>query len=205
MACRTLQNIGIDNCTGNKGGIYTEVLFGSRNDFGAVIDQVDTATAGYPYEVNGKYQNGFVKFAQTEGTLNITDVHYIKFRKNSSGLTSEGTFDETNGVYFFTNNLALVIARQEVEKRMSLQALALADDLAVIVRDGNGKCYFLGLDDTVSMTAMTAQTGTANTDGNNYTATLTDTSNELPFFVKEEDWTALVALAEAGSGSGDGE
>lgn len=203
MACRTLQNIGIDNCTGNKGGIYTEVLFGSRKDFDASIDQKETATDGYPYEVNGKFQNGYVKFAKTGDDFNIEDVHYIKFRKNSSGLTSEGTFDETNGVYFFTNNLALVIARQEVEKRMALQALALADDLAVIVRDGNGKCYFLGLDDTVSTTAMTAQTGTANTDGNNYTVTLTDTSNELPFFVTESDWNALVELAEpAGSGNG---
>lgn len=196
MSCRTLQNIGIDNCTGNKGGIYTEVLFGSRKAFGAVIDQQDSSTGEYIYEVNGKYQNGYVKFDKTGDTFNITEVNYIKFRKNSSGLTSEGTFDETNGVYFFTNNLALVIARQEVAKRMSLQALALADDLAVIVRDGNGKCYFLGLDDTVSTTAMSAQTGTANTDGNNYTVTLTDTSNELPFFVTEDDWNALVELAE---------
>ena len=200
MACRTLNSVGIDNCSGNKGGIYTEVLFCSRTALAAQIDKkatLDTAN-GYIYEVDDEYQNGYVKFKMTNDTVPTVDIDeafYIKFRKNSSGLTSEGTFDEANGVYFFTNNLALVIAKQEVQKRMALQALALADDLAVLVKDGNNKIFFLGLDDTVSATAMSATTGTANTDGNNYSVTLTDTSNELPFFVKEADWDSIEAIA----------
>lgn len=202
MACRSLNSVGIDNCSGNKGGIYTEVLFCSREALEAEIDQENSKSGDYIYEVNNKYQNGYVKFKMTAGsnpTVDINEAYYIKFRKNSSGLTSEGTFDEANGVYFFTNNLALVIAKQEIQKRMALQALALADDLAVLVKDGNGKIFFLGLDDTVSATAMAAQTGTANTDGNNYSVTLTDTSNELPFFVHEEDWEAIKAVAETPS------
>lgn len=183
MNCRTLKSIDIDTCTGNKGGIFTEVIIASRTDL-APVRQYDGSGTGYDDET------GYVTLT------NPATAYFIKFRKNSSSLTSEGTFDETNGVYFFTNNLNLVIARQDVEKRTAIQALALAGDLAVLVRDGNNQVQFLGLDDTVSCTALTAQTGAAATDGNNYNMTLTDTSNELPYYVEESTWAALKALAE---------
>lgn len=183
MNCRSLKSIDIDTCTGNKGGIFTEVIIASREDL-AAEREYDGSGTGYDDET------GYVTMTTP------ASAHYIKFRKNASSLTSEGTFDETNGVYFFTNNLNLVIARQDVKKRTAIQALALAADLAVLVRDGNNQVQFLGLDDTVSCTALTAQTGAAATDGNNYNMTLTDTSNELPYYVKESTWTALKALAE---------
>lgn len=193
--CRTLSSIDIDTCTGNKGGIYTEVIFASRS-------ALNPKREGNPDNKDTKKndETGFVTFTTP------AEAFYVKFRKQSSNLTSEGTFDEANGVYFFTNNLNLIIARQDVAKRNALQALALAGDLAFIVRDGNNQIQFLGMDDTVSTTAFTATTGTAATDGNNYNVTLTDTSNELPYYVQEADWTAMVALAEGTtSGSGNGE
>lgn len=180
--CRTLSSIDIDTCTGNKGGIYTEVIFASRE---ALNPQREKTTGDNPQDT------GFVTLSNS-----ISEAYYIKFRKQSSSLTSTGTFDEANGVYFFTNDLNLIIARQEVAKRNALQALALAGDLAFIVRDGNNQVQFLGMDDTVSTTAFTAQTGTASTDGNNYNVTFSDTSNELPYYVKEADWTRMVNLAE---------
>lgn len=176
--CRKLYSIDIDTCTGNKGGIYTEVLFASRE---ALNPQ---------REVISDEETGMVTFTVPQ------EAFYVRFRKQSSSLTSEGTFDEANGVYFFTNNLNLVIARQEVAKRNALQALALAGDLAFVVKDGNNQIQFIGLDDTVSTTAFTATTGTAATDGNNYNVTFTDTSNELPYFVKDADWDALKSVAE---------
>lgn len=179
--CRTLSSIDIDTCTGSKGGIYTEVIFASR----AAVNATREKTTGDNPEDTGY------------ATLTVpTEAFYIKFRKQSSSLTSTGTFDEANGVYFFTNDLNVVIARQDVAKRNALQALALAGDLVFLVRDGNNQVQFLGMDDTVSTTAFTAQTGTASTDGNNYNVTFTDTSNELPYYVKEADWTSFVNLAE---------
>lgn len=176
--CRTLSSIDINTCTGNKGGIYTEVIIAARSEVNPVREVVSDAETGY-------------------ATLTAPQsAIFVKFRKQSSSLTSEGTFDEANGVYFYTNNLNLVIARQDVAKRNAIQALALAGDLVVLVRDGNNMVQLLGMDDTVSTTALTATTGTAATDGNNYTMTLTDTSNELPYYVKDTDWTTFVALAE---------
>ena len=179
--CRTLQHIDINTCTGNKGGIYTEVIIASRS----ALQPVPDTTQGH---------EGLVKF---NGTLSGVEALMLRFRKQSSGLTSEGTFDEANGVSYFTNNLNLVFAHQDVEKRMAIQALALANDLAVLLKDGNNEIIFLGMDDTVSTTALTAQTGTATSDGNNYAITLTDTSNELPYYVSEADWNTLYAIAKA--------
>lgn len=198
MNCRSLKSIDIDTCTGNKGGIYTEVIIASR-------DALSAYREGNQDGLTPDEETGFAVLSLPE------TAYYIKFRKNSSSLTSEGTFDEANGVYFFTNNLSLVIARQDVNKRTALQALALAGDLAVLVKDGNNQVQFLGMDDTVSCTALTATTGTASTDGNNYTMTLTDTSNELPYYVVEKSeqqddvtWEVLKALAET-EGSNNGE
>ena len=198
MNCRSLKSIDIDTCTGNKGGIFTEVIIASREALNAVR-AYDGSGTGYDDE------SGYVTLTKP------TEAFYIKFRKNSSSLTSTGTFDEANGVYFFTNELNLVIARQDVAKRTAIQALALASDLAVLVKDGNNNVQFLGLDDTVSCTALTAQTGTAGTDGNNYNMTLTDISNELPYYVEEKSndsavvtWEVLKALAEGADEENNG-
>ncbi len=198
MNCRSLKSIDIDTCTGNKGGIFTEVIIASREALNAVR-AYDGSGTGYDDET------GYVTLTKP------TEAFYIKFRKNSSSLTSTGTFDEANGVYFFTNELNLVIARQDVAKRTAIQALALASDLAVLVKDGNNNVQFLGLDDTVSCTALTAQTGTAGTDGNNYNMTLTDISNELPYYVEEKSevetvvtWEVLKALAEGADEENNG-
>lgn len=177
MACRSLTGIAKDSCQSNKGGLYTTVWATNRSNL--------VTTLG----TNG--DEGYVTLSWATGKT-ASDMVSYSFRKQSSGLTSEGTFDDANGVSFFTNNLALVFARQNVEKRIAIQALALQEDLAVIVKDANGEIYFLGYDDSVTATAAGAQTGTAATDANNYTITLTDMSNELPYLVKQENLDTLL-------------
>lgn len=177
MACRQLTGIAKDSCQSNKGGLYTTVWATNRSNL--VIAKGTGEDEGY---VTLTWEAGKTK----------TDMVSYSFRKQSSGLTSEGTFDDATGVNFFTNNLALVFARQNVAKRIAIQALALQEDLAVIVKDANGEIYFLGFDDSVTTTAAGAQTGTAATDANQYTITLTDLSNELPYLVKEATLNTLL-------------
>lgn len=190
MACRTLSGIAKDECLSNKGGLKTTVWATNRSNL--VIGKEKD---------NNQEETGYATLTWKEGK-SARDMVSYSFRKQSSGLTSEGTFDDANGVSFFTNNLALVFARQNVSKRLAIQALALQEDLAVIVEDANGEIHFLGMDDSVTTTAAGANTGTAASDANNYTITLTDISNELPYLVKP---ATLEALLEAGSGSGNGE
>ena len=184
MSCRTLTNITKTDCDSNRGGLYTKVWAFKRSLLGTM--QVDSEGSDSSAENDGVITLGW------EGSSTPTqDLVTLNFRKQSSGLTSEGTIDDANGISFVTSNLALVFARQNIQKRMAVQTLALQEDLALIVRDANGVNYFLGYDDSVTATAFGAATGTASTDANQYTITLTDISNELPFIVTDANMQTL--------------
>ena len=118
--------------------------------------------------------------------------HKYNFKRNTGSLTSTYTIDPANGVSFVTSDLSLVFAKQDTAKRIEISALAL-DDLAVIVKDANGKYWYLGYNEPVQASAATAQTGVARTDGNSYTITLQDTSLTLPY---EVDAAAIASLLE---------
>lgn len=101
------------------------------------------------------------------------------FKKNTGSMTSTLNTDPANGINFVQTDLVLSFAKQETAKRMEIAKLALGE-LRVIVLDANGKYWLLGEEEFVSATAGTAQTGTARTDGNNYSVTLTDYSSSFP-------------------------
>lgn len=104
------------------------------------------------------------------------------FKRGTGSLSTEATIDEANGTHFYTSTLTLSFAKQDTEKRLALQAMALAE-MAIIVLDANDNYFYLGQDEPVVASAHSAQTGTARTDGNNYGLTLTDISKEMPYFV----------------------
>ena len=64
---------------------------------------------------------------------------------------------------------------------------------ARIVKDANGKYWYLGKDEPVNASAGDGQTGTARSDANRYTITLQDQSKEMPYEVDPSIVDALVA------------
>lgn len=182
MACRSLSNITKTACESNQGGLFTKVWVTNRSYLTMSVDAEGSDSSA---ENDGVVNLGWA------GTHSANDAVTLSYRKQSSGLTSEGTIDDANGILFVTSNLALVFARQNIQKRMAVQSLALQEDLAVIVRDANGVNYFLGFDDSVTATAFGAATGTASTDANQYTLTLTDISKELPYIVTDANMATL--------------
>mgnify|MGYP007022356992 CR=1 FL=1 len=187
MSCRSLTKITKGECESNKGGLFTTVWVMTRSNLDLIKDFTPGSGSG---DTNPSDHTGIINVAW-KGSYDENDACTLKYRKQSSGLTSEATVDDANGISFVTSNLALVFARQNIEKRIAIQALALQEDLAVIVRDGNGVNYFLGADDSVTATAYGANTGTAATDANNYTITLTDISSELPYIVTDDNMEGL--------------
>ena len=107
-----------------------------------------------------------------------------KFRKGTGSMTSTASSDEAIGNFAVTTELALQFSKMETTKRLEIMSLCL-EDVVVIVNDWNGKYWYLGYDFPVTVTAATGVTGTAATDLNGYTVTLTDTSSEFPFEVPE--------------------
>lgn len=118
-------------------------------------------------------------------TKAVTDtMQPFSFKKGSSSLTSTATIDPTNGVNYWTTELNMQFSRMEAAKRVSVQAVTLAE-CAVVVEDNNGKLWFLGQDNPVTVSAGTAQTGQAKTDGNFYQITLSDESAHLPIEITD--------------------
>lgn len=159
MSCTTYTLKGITNdCSTSKGGIREIYIADWQKDIFTVGDSAGTVTAL-------KSETQWYKY-------------YIK--KNTSSFTSTATIDQANGVNYVSTELALVFTKMETAKRVEMSALLL-NDVAVIVVDANGKAWCLGKDNPVNATAGTGETGTAATDGNKYTITLTDESDTFPF------------------------
>ena len=110
------------------------------------------------------------------------------FNRNTGSMTSNYTLDPATGVRFVTTDLVLQFNRMETAKRVEVTALA-QNELALIVKDANGKYWLLGKDEPVMATAGEGVTGTARGDRNGYGITLQDTSLEMPYEVD----AALVA------------
>ena len=163
MSCtQTLSGLAKD-CSANMGGIV-EALIALYDDVTAVTITSDVISA--ITMASGK------KFK----------VYH--FAKNSGNLTSTYTIDPASGVKYVSSDLLLQFNRMQTTARVEVTALALAD-LVVIVKDANGKYWYLGKDEPVNASAGDGQTGTARGDANRYTITLHDESKEMPYEVSD--------------------
>ena len=173
MACSQVLNGIAADCQTNVGGVR-EVYIANYSDVTAI--EVDDLS-------------NMIK------TITMADTAKFKkyaFKKNTSSMTSTLNVDPANGVNFVQTDLSLVFAKQETVKRMEIAKLSLGE-LRVIVKDANGKYWFLGQEEFVSATAGTAETGVNRTDGNKYTITLTDYSSSYPYEVDPTIVSGLIA------------
>lgn len=153
------------------GGII-EVLFANKEDVQEVTLSEDMVNA-----ITMANSKKFAKF---------------QFARNTGSMSSNYTIDQTTGVKFVTTDLVLVFNRMETSKRVAINAL-MQNELVAIVKDANGKYWYLGFDEALTATAGDGLTGTARADRNGYSATLQDNSHEMPYEVNPEIVAALVA------------
>lgn len=123
------------------------------------------------------------------------------FKRNTASMTSTLTVGENSG-NIVTTDVVLSFIKQETAKRVEMTALSLGE-LVMIVEDGNGKFWYLGLDVPVGASAGTAESGTAFTDTNRYEITLQDTSFTYPYEIKvaptqtgDEDYVKLDEIVD---------
>ena len=163
MSCSQVLNGIAADCQTNVGGVR-EVYIANYSDVTAI--EVDDSS-------------NMIK------TITMADTAKFKkyaFKKNTSSMTSTLNVDPANGINFVQTDLSLVFAKQETVKRMEIAKLSLGE-LRVIVKDANGKYWFLGQEEFVSATSGSAETGTNRTDGNKYQIVLTDYSSSYPYEV----------------------
>ena len=117
------------------------------------------------------------------------------FNKNTAGLTSTMTKNETNGYQFYTNELTGNINHLDTTKHKEINEL-MSGRLACIVNDKNGMFWYLGQDTYATGTALVAQTGAAPEDGNYYNITVTDESKNLPYSIDASIISDIVATPD---------
>ncbi len=113
------------------------------------------------------------------------------FRRGTGSMTSTYSLDPASGANFVTTDLALQFNKMETAKRIEMSALAVSE-LAIIVKDNNGKYWYLGYNNPVTASAGDGATGQAFTDANKYGITLQDVSLQLPYEVSAEALDAIV-------------
>lgn len=117
------------------------------------------------------------------------------FNKNTAGLTSTLTKDETNGYQYYTNELTGNINRLDTTKHIEINEL-MAGRLACIVNDKNGMFWYLGQDSYATGTSLVAQTGDSPDAGNYYNITITDESKVLPYSIDSSIIADIVATPD---------
>lgn len=139
-----------------------------------------------PYGVSVSVASNVLTIASTD----IADFKVFNFRKATGSMTSTLNTSETSG-NSFTTEVNLQFLKQETSKRLEVMGL-LMNEMVGVVKDGNGKYWYIGYDYPVEGSAGTAETGTAMTDLNGYNITITDNSVELPYEIT--DATTIAAL-----------
>ena len=137
--------------------------------------------------INKEYITDIVAAEGKVTDITLEDGQFFKpyyFNRNTGSMTSNYTLDPATGVRYVTTDLVLQFNRMETAKRIEVTALA-QNELALIVKDANGKYWLLGKDEPVMATAGEGVTGTARGDRNGYGITLQDTSLEMPYEVDE--------------------
>lgn len=176
MACKSFALTGIGmGCKDNLGGIKEVHIIKSGDVSSKTLNTEESQIATIELAEGAKFKT-------------------YKFRKGTGSMTSTASSDEAIGNFSVTTELSLQFSKMETSKRLEIMALCL-EDVEVIVLDWNGKYWYLGYDFPVTATAATAVSGTANTDLNGYTITLSDTSAEFPFEVPNTVVEDLISAA----------
>lgn len=183
------------DCAPSKGGVKRVFIASYPQDAVDVNDIYEfsgTTTVGTVVD----YKDAYVSDVKT----GITWYEY-SFRKGGATLTSTLNVDPASGGYVSTE-LALTFARIEASKRAEVAAMALSD-MAVVVELQNGTVLALGVDDPVTATGGSANSGANASDANNYQITLTDEFSTWPVTVGADAFAKIKASA-AGANSNNG-
>lgn len=111
-------------------------------------------------------------------------------RRGAGSMTSTLTVNDNAGSYF-TTEIAMNFLKMETAKRLEVMAM-LMGQCTGIVKDRNGKYWAIGISNPLEGGAGTGETGTAASDANQYTVTISVDDAELPYEIT--DATTIAAL-----------
>ena len=162
------------------------------------IGQFDSATFTYTYLQDGQSQdivdddgNKIIE-AVSGATLKEGSKPWVifNFKKNTGELTSEMTVND-NGSHYYTNGVNLVFAKIDNGKRLSLEAVA-SGECTMIVLDSNNQYWLIGAENSVAMTTLSATTGVAVGDSNQYSLTISADEATMPILIEKDQAQTII-------------
>ena len=162
------------------------------------IGQFDSATFTYTY-----LQNGSQNVTDDDGNPIVESVSgatlkqgskpwvIFNFKKNTGELTSEMTVND-NGSHYYTNGVNLVFAKIDNGKRLSLEAVA-SGECTMIVLDSNNQYWLIGAENSVAMTTLSATTGVAVGDSNQYSLTISADEATMPILIDGDQAQTIIS------------
>ena len=162
------------------------------------VGTFESAKFTYTYQQNSEAQdvldadgNKIIE-AVSGATLNSGADKWVEFqfRKNSSSMDTEMTVND-NGSHYYTNSATCTFAKIENSKRISLEAVASGECTMIIV-DSNNQTWLIGADNPVSLSTLTATTGTAIGDSNSYNVTLSAEERTMPLLIEADQAQTVI-------------
>ena len=162
------------------------------------IGTFESAKFTYTYQQNGEAQdvldadgNKIIE-AVSGATLKSGADKWVEFqfRKNSSSMDTEMTVND-NGSHYYTNSATCTFARIDNSKRLSLESVASGECTMIIV-DSNNQTWLIGADNPVSLTTLSASTGTAIGDSNQYSVTLSADERTMPLLIADDQAQTVI-------------
>ena len=172
------------------------------------IGTFESANFTYTYQKDGENQdvldvdgNQIIE-AVSGATLNSGADKWVEFsfRKNTSSMSSEMTVNE-NQSHFFTNSCDMIFSKIENSKRLALESVA-SGECSMIIVDSNNQTWLIGSENPVSLSSLSASTGTSISDNNQYTVTLSAQEAHMPILIdKEQAQTVINTLMGVAPGA----
>lgn len=162
------------------------------------IGTFESGTFTYTYQKDGETQdvldadgNKIIE-AVSGATLNSGADKWVEFafRKNSSSMDTEMTVND-NGSHFYTNSATCTFARIDNSKRLSLESVGSGECTMIIV-DSNNQTWLIGAENPVSLTTLSASTGTAIGDNNQYSVTLSAQEAHMPILIEADQAQTVI-------------
>ena len=162
------------------------------------VGTFESSTFTYTYQQNSESQdvldadgNKIIE-AVSGATLKSGADKWVEFqfRKNSSSMDTEMTVND-NGSHYYTNSATCTFARIDNSKRLSLESVA-SGECSMIIVDSNNQTWLIGSENPVSLTTLSASTGTAIGDSNQYSVTLAAEERTMPLLIEADQAQTVI-------------
>ena len=162
------------------------------------VGTFESGTFTYTYQQNSESQdvldadgNKIIE-AVSGATLKSGADKWVEFqfRKNSSSMDTEMTVND-NGSHYYTNSATCTFAKIENSKRLALQSVA-SGECSMIIVDSNNQTWLIGAENPVSLTTLTGSTGTAISDNNQYSVTLSSQEAHMPILIEADQAQTVI-------------